>query len=336
MPKGNKKKAGNVSAMEMVPLARSRMMVTGEPSILRSARGGAGIRVKHREYVADVVASSTAFEVTKYPLNPGMALTHPWLAALAVLYERYSVRAYRVYYETAKSASTDGKVMIGIDFDALDNSPPNKQQLLSYKSSVSAGVWQEAMLQCSMKELIRKDLYVRCGSISSGDLKTYDFGALYVASQGASAATLGELYVEYDIEFSVPQTDISAQALCNSASVASGGTVSKTAIFGDAAVVSGGLDVEAAGSTLTFNRVGEYLLSLRVSGTGATTLGAFTGTATISAQITQVTNAASTATIGLWAIQVNNRGETAIVDASTFTTGTASLAELSCFAYSLA
>lgn len=62
-------------------------------------------------------------------------------------------------------------------------------------------------IECQPKETPLKQLYVRIGELPSGEVpQFYDFGAFYFATVGMqAAATIGELWVTYDVEFFKPR-----------------------------------------------------------------------------------------------------------------------------------
>jgi hypothetical protein len=313
--------------MSAAPLAQARVMRTGVPTITGSPYAGDGrVRVRHREYVADVSTSGTTFEVTSFSLNPGLSASFPWLSCLAQLYESYVFHDLRIIYETQKSASTDGTVMLAVDFDATDVDPANKQQLMSYHNAVRSAVWQECMFVCSREDLKKlPQRYVRMGDLAANqDVKTYDVGNLFAAVQGLSSSGIGELYVEYDVELITPQLDPNARldALC--AVITGAGSVSKSAPFGSAATKEGGLAVSAVSSTLTFSRVGQYLVTLNYTGSSLVGTDAFTlgGTAESAkgtvADTTRVSANGAAAVLAFFA-NVSERGQTVSVDMSGFT-----------------
>jgi hypothetical protein len=210
------------------PLAQQRQERKSAPNMTMSSKGLGSVRVRHREYIQDI-AGSVNYAVSSFAVNPGVAATFPWLSTMAQLYESYRFNSLKFEYETQKSASTNGTVLLGIDFDASDVAPVSKQQLMSFEGSVRSGVWQECAYTSAIPSLrkIGPDKYNRSGSLAANqDIKMYDTGNLFVATQGcADASAIGELYVDYDVEFHTPQVNASGLALggtfINSTGVAS-------------------------------------------------------------------------------------------------------------------
>jgi len=175
---------------------------------------GANIVVKHTEYIADVSSQSAAFAVTGYSINPGLNVTFPWLANLGLNFESYKFRKLHFQYKPICPTTTPGKVMLAVDYDAADLAPNSKVVINSYESSASSSVWDECTQISTLSNLLKFGVqrYVRTGAVPANtDIKTYDVGKLYVATSNtpATATTLGELYVSYEVELLTPQLSTS-------------------------------------------------------------------------------------------------------------------------------
>lgn len=303
--------------VESAPLAQARAMRTSVPKVSGSPYLGDGrVRIKHREYIRDIVGS-VAFANTQLSINPGLSSMFAWLAPIAAQFESYLFRKLVFDYETQKSASTSGSLMMAVDFDAADSAPVNKQQLMAYHNAVRSAVWQEACYQSDQADLKKFGVqrFVRGGALAANeDVKTYDIGNLNIATQGeADTTAIGELYVDYDVELITPQVNVD-QAAINSASVASAASTRANPFT--SATVTGGLNVTASGATLTFNKVGQFLITGIYTGTAVTdTNPTLTGTAT-SASLggAQGHTTAATTGIGLHSVIVSDVGQTVIFD----------------------
>jgi hypothetical protein len=288
--------------------------------------------INFKEYVQDI-AGSVAFSATGFPVQPGMSTLFAWLSAQATNYQEYRFRKLRFIYETEKSSSTSGKVMLAFQPDAGDSNPASKQEMLENQFKAANAVWAPCTLNVPPGEALGARRYIRSGSLASNlDIKTYDIGRLVVAAQGCADTTaIGELYVEYEIELFTPVVSAAAQALATSIVITGGGTVSDTALFGTAATYgSGGLGVTASGDVLTFNRVGRYQVVIYATGVGLFT--AFTPVITSPSGgssgvlIVGLSNAAANA--GTFAqasfyVYVVSRGTTFTIDCSTQATSIA-------------
>lgn len=321
-----------------VPAAIGARVTNGAPRI---SRGPDGTRVTHRELLR-AIPGSTAFAATSYSMNPGLASVFGWLWREASNYETYSaVGDFTVIFESRKSSATNGIVVLAIDFDASDSAPINLQQVMTYRGAVRSNVWNPCRFVAKAAEVNKlPNRYVRLGTVASTDIKTYDFGNLMVCTDGcADTSTIGEVYLEYSFLFKTPQSDPSGLYTSLSASVVAGGTVSKTAYLGTAAVVTGGVPVTALTNTLTFGQTGQFLVYLSIGGTGITnTPPTVTGSAT-SADLAGYVgyNAAATAGQISYRVNVLEVGQTLIVDWSAVTTTlTSATVRVATYAYALA
>lgn len=183
-----------------------------------------GVIVRHREYVGDVLAT-TAFTVTQYPLNPGQAVTFPWLSqGDGRAYEQWKPRGMIFEYVStssdavlATSASAAlGSVCMATDYDALDNPFPNKRAMLNseFASSSKPSCNFIHPIECKMSATPTKVLYTRptLSYPTGGDPRMYDLGHFYVATEGMQNAgageVVGQLYVIYEVEFFKPQISL--------------------------------------------------------------------------------------------------------------------------------
>jgi hypothetical protein len=316
MKSGKSRKSGEVS---YAPLARTKVMRTTVPNVSGSAYSGDGrMRVRHREYISDI-SGSVAFAASGLSINPGDSRTFPWLSVLAAEFESYLFRSLKFEFETQKSASTNGSVMMAVDFDAADDPPVNKQQLMAYHNAVRSAVWDECCYSSALHDLEKFGVqrYVRLGALPANlDIKTYDVGNLFVATQGEADTTpVGELYVEYDVELITPQI-ASGVAAYNSVHISSPSATLANPFAGS--VNTGGLQVSGSGNTLTFDRVGQYLVALNWDGTTPTAVApTITGTVTVSDPYGgQFVAVSLLGGADLFLVQVTDVGQTMIFDFS--------------------
>lgn len=300
------------SERDSVPLAMSRRERVRAPKIEGSPYSGDGrIRVRHREFIRDVHGSEE-FVSTLYQINPGLPTMFPWLSVVAAQYESYLFRSLKFCYETQKSASTSGSVMLAVDFDAADDAPTNKQVMMSYHNAVRASVWNECIFRGDARDLKKFGVqrYIRSGNIAANlDIKTYDVGNLIVATQGEeNTSAIGELYVEYEIELITPQTQVNAAL-----ALSYGGNFSPASLtncFTNLTSSSGGLAITPSNDELKFGRVGSYLVELVCNGSNFTnTPPTVTGTALYSDALSW-TGANAFSASASYKVQVTDYGQT--------------------------
>jgi len=244
----------------------------------------------------------------------------------------------RFCYETEKGSSTNGKVMFALQEDATDPSPLSKQEMLENEWKASAAPWEP--FQLSIPPNILKGLgprkFVRSGTLAANlDLKTYDVGQLVVATLGmADTTNVGELFVEYEVDLYTPI--LSTKQLASiSSKVLTGVAPSNVSFLGTTPTVTSGLDVTGTVNTLTFNRVGNYLIEVRLTGTVMNTafvpvIAASTANnVSLRAGISNAAANAGTNAVFSAIITISVRGQTAVFDCTTqATTITASVSDI--------
>jgi len=274
-------------------------------------------------------------------INPGLSAAFAWLANQAIMYQEYKFSKLRFLYETEKGSSTNGKVMIAFQQDSTDAAPASKQEMLENQFKAGGATWQPFALTVPMNKMfaLGKSRYIRGGTLAADlDQKTYDIGQLIVATQGmADATAVGELYIEYDVELMTPIQNM--QALTSIMSkVFTAVTPADASLLGTTPTSVGNLDVTATVNTLTFNRVGRYLITCMLDGTGCFTSYVpvvSNSTATVALVSGGISNAA--ANVGTSAafaatVIVTAKGQTAVIETTTQNTNvTAAVLRVSAF-----
>lgn len=163
--------------------------------------------VSHTEFMSDVnISAHIPFQITKYAINPGLNNIFPWGANIARLYESYKVRKFQVTYVPQSSSVKNGSIMIGADYDATDDTPTTKNQLMNYYGSVETNVWSELVFNASSSNANKfyKSKAIRSGNLTGIDLKTYDLCSLFIATEGLDQPVVGSIYVTYTFIFETP------------------------------------------------------------------------------------------------------------------------------------
>lgn len=304
--KGNKRRAEPITR---AALSQSRTTVQRPPNMAVSySRNDAKVRITHREYLMDVLGSD-AFACTKVPLNPGLAVTFPWLSSVANNYESYKFLKLSVEYETMCSTTTVGSLMMAIDFDAADETPNSKQTMLGYHNAVRTAAWNRAAFTADSADLNKNGQKMTRNRppVANLDIKTYDVGNLFVATQGfGGPTTIGEVYLVYEIELHTPQL-VTEPTFLDSARIVSGGAVAANTPFGTTPAKSVApedpLPIEVTGSTFIFGKSGQYLLDMYTGGTGITGPPTITGSVAPTL-VANIVNAAGTISNDQWLVDV--------------------------------
>jgi hypothetical protein len=324
---------GKSRQTKSAPVAQSRTFLQSQPRFVASGSNG-DVRIVHREYFSDLLGS-TAFASNAYSINPGLTVMFPWLAQVAGRFEAYHFNRLSFSFETESATSATGTVLLVVDPDAADAAPVSKSDALSYRIKNRGAPWEPFDLSTPVLAdaggMSRK--YVRQGALSANlDVKMYDAGQLFACTTGqASAAAVGELYVDYDVSLYTPQVSAGSPLSLN---LDGSGGLTSSVLFGTAPTITGSLpiSVSADGKTITFNSQCELLVGFYFAGTVIS--GSVTNAGTCSFSInTLVVNGGATAASGFGIIRAAP-GQT-FTPSIAATTVTTALWDAGAYTYSL-
>lgn len=200
-------RAGTQQSKSFAAAAYSSGQRVRQPNIKADGRS---TRIVHRELVANI-SGSTAFSVqSSFDLNPGLTASFPWLSTQASGWEQFRFNRLDYEFVTRAPTTSTGGVFLAPDYDVLDAAPSSEQAISTYKDTVEDAPWKDQVCKLDPKAMFplgpRK--YIRDGLVANSDLKTYDAGRLHIATGGqADTSSVGKLWVSYDVEFFVPQTE---------------------------------------------------------------------------------------------------------------------------------
>lgn len=173
--------------------------------------------ITHREYVKDIISSSTPgnFKIESFRINPVNDELFQWLGPIANCFEEYTIMGMIFEFKTTSGqsvASTNtslGTVIIATQYDPLKPAFNNKQQMENYFFAQSTVPSQSMLhaIECKEGSAPLKKLYT---TTTGGDVRFQDFGSTYVATQGLPGASVntGELWVSYKIKLSKPRLSL--------------------------------------------------------------------------------------------------------------------------------
>lgn len=205
---------GKVTGLGSYKVNSNTLMAdTGTPVFGNGAEGS--ITVSRREFVADV-KGSIAFRNNTFRLNPGNPALFPWLSQIARGYEQYEILGMIMEYRPTSGsaiASTNnalGVVIMTTNYDVLDPSFTNKQQMESYQYTISSVPSNHAIhaIECKRNLNVLDAMYVRqFVQPLEADPRFYDLGLFQVATVGMQAddITVGELWVSYHVKLIKPR-----------------------------------------------------------------------------------------------------------------------------------
>jgi len=340
--KGPKAKSLNSGKKySLAPVARTRIVTALDPKMdMVPSRGDGRVRITHREYIGDVVGSVN-YACSTYEVNPGLYNNFPWLSSLANNYESYIFRKLTYEFETTCATTATGAVMLAVDFDAGDTVPTSKQTILGFHNSVRSSTWAPCQMKCSVPDLTKTgQKFTRKASLAPNlDIKSYDVGNLYVATQGMAGATIvGELYVSYVVDLITPQlnTELPWE---NSAKIISG-PATKAAPLGAGTTTTSAHDplkvTVTDGTTLTFAEIGEYIVDWFATGTVFAGEPALTTTAALTSLGAALWNPALTTMHKSFSVKTTAPNQNVVFDyAANCATLTASAIRIAPYLYSL-
>lgn len=195
------------SRVMVAPVAVTKVYTAPKPTVRTKPSGT--ILFKHTEYIADLAGSLLFSANRKIAINPGNDQFFPYLSSIAANFEYYKFKKLVVRFETTAPTTQTGTVMMYIDYDATDGYSPLKRDFMANQNATRTAPWAA----CRM-DLVKaaNEAQVRRFVLSSPpafnqDPKLYNLGNLWIGTDGqiADGTRLGELYVDYEVELSVPQ-----------------------------------------------------------------------------------------------------------------------------------
>uniref|UniRef100_A0A7D5BDM8 Putative capsid protein n=1 Tax=aquatic metagenome TaxID=1169740 RepID=A0A7D5BDM8_9ZZZZ len=190
--------------------------IIGNVPAIRNSRSREGATiVRHKEFIGDV-KSSVNFEIQyELPINAAQSSTFPWMSQIAANYEQYEIQGMLFEFvsssgDTTAGSQTLGDVLQATQYNSLEPSFANKQQMLNQEFSIVCKPSVNALhpIECAPKQTTLELLYTRPGvQAANSDIRLYDLGVYTLATQGQQTADqmLGSLYVTYEIALMKPK-----------------------------------------------------------------------------------------------------------------------------------
>lgn len=179
---------------------------------------GQTTRICHREYIGDILSSSSAgqFKLQSFPLQPGASEVFPWLSDLAVNFQKYRFLGAIVEF---KSASGDaitgtntalGEIIISTNYNNADPNFANRNQMenTQYCSSAKPSVSFVHIIECDPDLQAQEMLYVSPSvdpevGLTPNEINWCNVQVASIGCQGTNV-NLGSLYITYEIELVQP------------------------------------------------------------------------------------------------------------------------------------
>jgi len=260
----------NVGKRLSAPVAKGLVIAPGKARI--ETLPGGGVRIRHSEYLLDIIGSLLFSTNVNLTVNPGDMTTFPWLSTIARRFESYLFNSLVFRYETDCPTTTTGSVQMMLDYNADAVPPVSKTEVMSADSSVRTPPWGSAEHVSSLQNLRKRSSYFVRGASVVNEAQTFDVGRFFVTTMNANPQTLfGELYVDYDIILMTPQLQSNPQVQSwlstFQQTVPSNGmwasTGSNVNIYqGDNILTIGNLSSSAG--YMSFNSAGTFLVSFQI------------------------------------------------------------------------
>jgi len=171
------------------------------------------IIVRHREYVGDIV-SSTTFLSTAVPVNPGLSASFPWLAKIASAFQQYKILGMVAEFipevsEIAAAEISLGFLALAADYRTDLPSYPSLNQALEseFAVSVKPNCPVDLAIECDPMMSPYNVWFVRTGPVPAGsDIKLFDFVEVdvLVGNNQTANVILGQLWFSFEIELLRP------------------------------------------------------------------------------------------------------------------------------------
>jgi hypothetical protein len=253
---------------------------------------GKGFVIRHREWLQQIVSVQAFTGAGRYIIQPGLPDNFPWLAQMAANFENYRFRAIRYVYRNHVATSANFSIYMGVQYDVSDPEFKSVEEIMNYVGSREEVCYRNFLydIRPNRGRLSRKYM-VRTDILPSGlDPTLYDTALFTICGVGSGAAGtyLGDLSVEYEVEFTNPKMNPNSLGAIGVWSIASapnlssftaaplaGQVFSESKAYGmngDNMPIVNSADVSVGGAhgTIQFPVPGAYSVRYSVSDPGST------------------------------------------------------------------
>jgi hypothetical protein len=141
----------------------------------------------------------------------------------SALFQRYRIKKIHFRYEPMANATQSGQVIGYADFDVdnelLEDNPDNLRIAAAHQGQVPNQIWQEASYDMGQAGTFT-DLYTESGGANADDrLSIQGVFYLIAASTIAGDLPLGNIYIDYEVLFSIPYLDPARTGLMDASGV---------------------------------------------------------------------------------------------------------------------
>jgi len=179
------------------------------------SKGREYVEISYREYVEDVVTSSTAgsMKVEVYYINPTNSSLFPWLSNMATMFEEWESMGMLAEFKSDSANALNstntalGQVALACNYDATQAAWTTRAQLLDSEYVSSDAPAQSFLhpIEVSRKLTPAKIFYT--SQTTGTDQNQTTLGILHLATWGMQAASVnvGQLWMTYKFRFFKPK-----------------------------------------------------------------------------------------------------------------------------------
>jgi len=205
--------------VSMAPVAINHKIRTNSPLVTRSTDGRSAT-VTNSELISSSITGpngSAYYDPVFVQINPGLAISFPWLAPLARQFQLYRFEYLEFEFVPSVGSQNSGDVILSPSYVSSNAPPINEAQAMSAHGAMEGTVWQS--LSCVMNPIMMQAFanrggfkYVRAGT-AAGDIRTTDGGYMILALASLpnpALANYGKLLVHYRVSLQEPVFNLTA------------------------------------------------------------------------------------------------------------------------------
>jgi hypothetical protein len=180
--------------------------------------------MRMREFICNVLGSTSSFKPITIPIQPGSSVMFPWLHLTAAGFTSYkmlgAVMEFNSLFGQVSAGGYLGYVAMGTQYNSMEPVFVDKESLVTseYANSKRSDISFMHPIECSPDQQVLKQQYIRTGPLSNdSDLKFYDLGNFTIATggQNTDGGIVGELWITYEVAFFQPKLAASGARYIN-------------------------------------------------------------------------------------------------------------------------
>lgn len=179
----------------------SRLRATPYFGTKAPTRKGATARYVGCDYIGVLTASTSVNDIFKSAVSPGNTTLFPRLSAMAPIFQKYAFNKLRAYI-VGDASSTQGGAITAVPCYESSGTPSSLTvaQARNREQQETRKFWEDFTMDfdCGKATV---PWFIAAGAAGASGVVAY-FGELHiVADLVATAVAVGQLYIEYDVEF---------------------------------------------------------------------------------------------------------------------------------------